>query len=134
MVKKTESAAPSAEYDAEAAADRINFFAFLEGMGRKVTDPLSAEAVELQAQYVKELPQHPMDVLNRIMVNPFCTPGERISAAKALMEYSMRKVPSNIELSGKGGGPIKIDAAQLEALSAEDLEALQTILSKTAKE
>ena len=119
--------------DYEDPNDQLGFYSYIEGLGRKDLDPLSPEALEIQAKYVRELPQHPMDIIRRIMVNPFCSPNERISAAKTLMEYSMRKVPSAVDVSAKVNGPIQIDAAQLEALSAEDLDALQSILSKTGK-
>ncbi len=110
--------------------DNLNFFAYVEGLGRKSFDPLSAEGLEIQARYVHELPQHPMDVLRRIMVNPFCSPNERISAAKIVMEYSMRKVPSNVELTGKNGAAIKLDTSALAKLSIEELSQMEALLAK----
>jgi hypothetical protein len=71
-----------------------------------------------------------MDVLRRIMVNPFCSPNERISAAKTVMEYSMRKVPSNVELTGKNGAPIKLDTSALSKLSLEELAQMEELLAK----
>jgi hypothetical protein len=71
-----------------------------------------------------------MDVLRRIMVNPFCSPNERISAAKTVMEYSMRKVPSNVEFTGKNGAPIKLDTSALSKLSLEELAQMEELLAK----
>jgi hypothetical protein len=110
--------------------DNLTFLSYIEGLGRKSIDPLSAEGLEIQAKYVQDLPQHPMDVLRRIMVNPFCSPNERISAAKTVMEYSMRKVPSNVELTGKNGAPIKLDTSALAKLSLEELAQMEELLAK----
>lgn len=110
--------------------DALTFLSYIEGLGRKSIDPLSAEGLEIQAKYVHDLPQHPMDVLRRIMVNPFCSPNERISAAKTVMEYSMRKVPSNVELTGKNGAAIKLDTSSLAKLSIEELSQMETLLAK----
>jgi hypothetical protein len=110
--------------------DDLTFLSYIEGLGRKTIDPLSAEGLEIQAKYVLSLPQHPMDVLRRIMVNPFCSPNERISAAKTVMEYSMRKVPSNVELTGKNGAPIKLDTSALSKLSLEELAQMEELLAK----
>jgi hypothetical protein len=110
--------------------DDLTFLSYIEGLGRKSIDPLSAEGLEIQAKYVQALPQHPMDVLRRIMINPFCSPNERISAAKTVMEYSMRKVPSNVELTGKNGAPIKLDTSALSKLSLEELAQMEELLAK----
>jgi hypothetical protein len=110
--------------------DDLTFLSYIEGLGRKSIDPLSAEGLEIQAKYVQALPQHPMDVLRRIMTNPFCSPNERISAAKTVMEYSMRKVPSNVELTGKNGAPIKLDTSALSKLSLEELAQMEELLAK----
>ena len=120
--------------DTSDASDTYNFLAYIEGIGRKGVDPLSPEAMKIQAQYVSELPQHPMDILRRLMVNPFCSPNERINAAKTLMSYSMRAIPNNLEVTGKDGGAIKIDSSSLSNLSDTELETLQTLLAKAAPE
>lgn len=113
--------------------DTLNFLAYMEGLGRKDVDPLSKEGMDLQAQYIRSLPQHPLDILRRISTNVFCTPSERISAAKTLLEYSLRKVPSTVDLNTKSEA-IRIDASALSALSTEELDTLQALLAKTNKE
>ena len=109
--------------------DSLNFLAYMEGSGRKHMNPLSQEGLDIQAQYVRDLPQHPMDVLQRLMVNPFCSPNERINAAKTLMQYSMRAVPSNIDVTS-GGQAIKLDASALAKLNPDELATMEGILSK----
>lgn len=117
--------------DTSDGAHSPGFFAFLEGMGYKDMDPLSPEALKLQAEYIKTQSQHPLDILKRLSTNPFCSPNERISACKALMQYTMRAVPSNLELTGKDGGPImKFDAKTFANLTDDELEVLQTLLAK----
>ena len=118
--------------DTSDSTDTANFMAYIEGIGRKGVDPLSPEALKIQAQYVAELPQHPMDILRRLMTNPFCSPNERISAAKTLMTYSMRAIPNNVELTGKDGSAIKIDGKMLSNLTDKELETLQSLLVKAA--
>lgn len=111
--------------------DDLSFLTYVEGLGHKTLDPLSKEALDLQAKYVASLPQHPLDILRRLSTNVFCTPSERINAVKALMAYTMRAVPTNLELTGKDGSALKIDASALSALSTEELDTLQALLAKT---
>ena len=109
--------------------EKRDFLAFLEARGHRNWDPLSKEGLELQAMYVQECSTHPLDVLSRLMMNPYCTPSERINATKVLMEYSMRKVPNNIELSTTTQA-LKVDASALQNLSLTELETLQALLAK----
>ena len=96
------------------------FLQYLEANGADENlDPLSDDAVKYQAAYVKHVGSHPMDVLKSLVANPLVKPSERIQAAKTLMEYSMRKIPSNIEISGPKGGALTI-----ELLSADQLKSL----------
>lgn len=111
--------------------DDLSFLTYVEGLGHKTLDPLSKEALDLQAKYVASLPQHPLDILRRLSTNVFCTPSERINAVKALMAYTMRAVPTNLELTGKDGSALKIDASALSVLSTEELDTLQALLAKT---
>ena len=124
---------PTDPHSDRATVDELNFLSYVEGLGYKQIDPLSKEAVTIQARYLEVFPQHPMDVLRRIMENPFCSPGERISAAKTVMAYTMKAVPTGYELSGKDGAAIKLDTNALSALSTEELDQLQMLLAKTSK-
>jgi hypothetical protein len=107
-----------------------SFLDYVEALGHKALDPTSEIALELQAKYIATRGQHPFDALKSISQNPLCRPADRIGAAKALLEYSHRKVPTNFELSGKGGGAIKLDSNQLANLSNDELDTLYALLNK----
>ena len=106
------------------------FLRFLEAQGGEGIDPLSDEALRIQAEYVKLIGDHPLDTLKSLSANPWVKPSDRISAAKALLEYGARKIPATLELSGKGGGPISLDPAALLKLSAKELDLLEKLLAK----
>lgn len=112
--------------------DNIGYLNYLEVHGAKQVDPLSPEGLRVQAEYLKQLGpnQHPFDVARRISLNPWCSPKDRLAAAKLLMDYTMRKVPAQVEMSTPAGQPIKLDNAQLKNLSNEDLEKLVNLISK----
>lgn len=111
------------------------FLQFLEANGGKGIDPFSPEGVRLQSMYLQELQDdnHPLDVLRKISVNPFASPRDRISASKAILEYTMAKAPSKLEVSGPEGGAIKIDQKKLAALNDSELDTLLTLLNKAEK-
>jgi hypothetical protein len=115
--------------EARSILDKRDFLAFVEAKGYRNWDPLSKEGMELQAMYIQECSVHPLDVLARISTNVYCTPTERISATKTLLEYSMRKVPSTVDVN-QTTSALKIDASALSALSLEELETLQALLAK----
>ncbi len=94
------------------------FLQYLEANGGGDMDPLSDEAVKLQSQYVKHVGSNPFDVLKSLVANPLVKPSERIAAAKTLLEYSARKIPSNIEISGPKGGALVIDLVSAEQLKS----------------
>lgn len=99
-----------------------------QGLG---LDPLSPEALRLQAKFVLEVGTHPMDVLRHVMQNVFTEPGHRISAAKALLEYGARKVPAQFELTGKDGAALtSLPAEALKKLSKPELDAFQQLCAK----
>ena len=108
----------------------ISFLQFLEAQGAgKMVDPLSDDGLKLQAQYVRQLSQHPLDVLRRISQNVFAQPKDRIAAAKALLEYSHRKPTQQLQVSADGLG-LKLDPAALSGLSTKELDQLEKLLTK----
>lgn len=109
------------------------FLSFLEANGGLGVDPLSDEGLRIQAAYVAQVGDHPLDVLKTLSKNPFVKPSDRISAAKALLEYGARKVPAQFELNAKGAA-LTIDASALSGLSAKELEMLEKLLSKAGAE
>lgn len=106
------------------------FLAFVEAQGGLGVDPLSDDGVRLQAAYVKMVGDHPLDVLKTLCKNPFVKPSDRISAARTLLEYGARKVPAQLELSGRGGEPLRLDPSVLGKLSAKELDQLEKLLTK----
>ena len=110
----------------------------LEARGAKSLgiNPTGPEALQTQAEYLHVLGehQHPLDVLRRISLNPFCAPKDRIAASKALLEYTMAKMPSKLEVSGQGGEAIKVDNAALKNLSTQELDQLIALLDKANAE
>lgn len=121
--------APTALADVDFTTDP-KFIAYVEAHGGLGLDPLSDEALRFQAQYIKHVGAHPLDVLKQLSLNVFVKPGDRISAAKALLEYGARKVPAQLELTGKNGEALKLDHAQLTKLSDKELATLEALLSK----
>lgn len=109
----------------------MSYLQFLDGVGQKVEliDPLSDEGLRLQALYVQNFSQHPMDTVRRIMENPFSDPKDRLSAAKILMEYSMRKPTQAVDVNARGTALV-VDASKLSGLSASELETLEKLLEK----
>lgn len=105
------------------------FLAYLEANGCAGLDPLSDEGLRVQANYVKQVGDHPFDVLKTLVKNPFVKPSDRINAAKVLLEYGARKVPAQFELNAKST-QLTVDANMLGKLSAKELDLLEKLLSK----
>lgn len=105
------------------------FIAFIEASGGAGLDPLSDEGLRLQAQYVKLVGDHPLDVLKTLTKNPFVKPSDRIAAAKVLLEYGARKVPAEFKLEGNVGGVV-LPPQFLKNLSAKELDVLEKLLLK----
>lgn len=114
--------------------DNMSFLTHLEGRGAKALrmDPASAEALQVQADYLKALGdnQHPFDVLRRISLNPWCAPKDRIAASKALLEYTAAKMPTKIEQTTTEQKTIEIDNKALKNLSAQELDTMIKLLDK----
>ena len=123
--------APVAVPPSSPSAEDMTLLRWLDARGNGVTqiDPLSDEGLRLQALYVQSFSQHPLDVMRRIMENAFSDPKDRMTAAKAIMEYSLRKPAANMELSAKVN-VLKLDPAQLSALSEKELDQLEALLAK----
>lgn len=129
--KNTMPSGPLPQVDDPPTAGDLSFLQFIEGKGHKVgfIDPLSDEGLRLQALYVQNFSQHPLDVVRRVMENPFSDPKDRLASAKLLLEYSARKPTQSLDLNAKGA-VLNIDPTQLSALNAEELDLLEKLLSK----
>jgi hypothetical protein len=110
----------------------LSYLEYLEANNGKGVDPLSVEGQALQARYLNALREncHPFDVLRKIALNPFSAPKDRIAASKAMLEYGAVKAPSRVEVTGLSGQALKVDAAQLSALTDVELQKLQELLAK----
>ena len=95
------------------------FIDFIEANHPAEFDPLSDDAVKMQAQYIAKVGVHPFEILKTIVANPLVKSSDRINAAKTLLEYGMRKAPSAIEITGAKGAPLQVELA-----NAADLRAL----------
>lgn len=112
--------------------DSESFREFLDQRKIQEYDPLSPEALKLQAEYVaRSLPdKHPLDTLRLIANNPLSMPKDRIAACKALMEYSMPKVPAKMEVLTDGAASTRFSSEQLSVLSSEELDVLIKLVEK----
>lgn len=126
---KDEADEPALEAQLDLSTDR-QFLDYLAANAGGDLDPLSDEGLQLQARYVAEVGDHPLDVLKTLVKNPWVRPSDRISAAKALLEYGARKVPAQFELTGKDGAALRLDASALSKLSDKELDLLEKILAK----
>jgi hypothetical protein len=123
---------PAEEEQMDISVDPL-FLQYMEANAGLDLDPLSDDAIRFQAQYVTKVGTHPMDVLKAIVANPFVKPSERVAAAKILLEYGARKVPSTLELDTSKNLPLKITPEMISALSDDEMETLVGLLRKAKK-
>ncbi len=93
----------------------------------------SALGTQDEVDWVKASGWTPLEFLTHAYRNPFQKMENRISAAKAVLDYTHRKLPARIEVSGEvATAGISLDAAALAKLSGEELSALEKLLEKLA--
>ena len=126
---KTKKSADVVHEDIPSLETEALFLSFVEAQGAKHVDPLSNEALELQAKYISQVGDHPLDVLKTLARNPFVKPSDRINAAKVLLEYGSRKPGTDINLTAPTAS-LNVDMTMFSGLSAKDLKALEELLSK----
>lgn len=126
---KTKKSADVVHEDIPSLETEALFLSFVEAQGAKHVDPLSNEALELQAKYISQVGDHPLDVLKTLARNPFVKPSDRINAAKVLLEYGSRKPGTDINLSAPTAS-LNVDMTMFSGLSAEDLVKLEALLAK----
>jgi hypothetical protein len=83
----------------------------------------------VEARWVVQSGQTPLEFLASVYRTPTFDPRDRINAAKAILEYSHRKVPSKLEVDGKVVNA-KLDIAQLKGLTDDELGTLIQLLEK----
>jgi hypothetical protein len=80
---------------------------------------------------VKSSGATPLEFLTHTYRNGFQRMEHRISAAKAVLDYTHRKLPARVELSGDlGGRNVQLDAVALAKLSDKELEQMMKLLEK----
>lgn len=81
--------------------------------------------------WIKSRGWTPIEFLTHTYRNPWQKMNDRISAAKAVLEYVHRKLPQKLEIEGSMGTKnLSLDASALSKLSTEELDALTTLLEK----
>lgn len=105
---------------------------------RHMADPLgdpNAGPSELTREdvetWIKSRGWTPIEFLTHTYRNGLQRMEHRISAAKAVLEYAHRKLPTKIEVDADvTGRGMTLDASALAKLSDKELEALEKILTK----
>jgi hypothetical protein len=83
--------------------------------------------------WVRSSGKTPLEFLTAVYRHPLVRLPDRISAAKSVMEYTHRKMPSSIEMTGKDGSPLRVSGAMLMGLSDAELETMEALLDKAAR-
>lgn len=108
------------------------------GSGARPMDTLpdQADGLDLtQAATVRWLQltgETPLEFLADTYRNSLNKPNDRISAARALLDYVHRKIPAGIDITAKHLTPT-LDPTLLSSLSKKDLATLESLLEKMKK-
>lgn len=106
------------------------FRKIIEEMRLDASGP-SAITDEDVATWVKASGWTPAEFLAHTYRNPFQKMEHRISAAKAVLEYSHRKLPSKVEVDMKAKSLV-LDSKALSALTDKELALLEKLLEKAS--
>ena len=109
-------------------SDEESFAKLLEEIRIDASGP-SAITEEDIATWVKSSGWTPIEFLTHTYRNGFQKMEHRISAAKAILEYAHRKLPSKLEVDMKSKSLV-LDSNALSALSDKELAMLEKILEK----
>jgi len=85
------------------------------------------------AFWIKSSGWTPVEFLTTVYRGPFQKMEHRISAAKAVLEYAHRKLPTKLEIDGAINGELKLDSAALSKLTDKELDVLLKLLEKAGK-
>jgi hypothetical protein len=83
-----------------------------------------------EAEWIKAQGWTPLEFLVHTYRNPWQEPRDRISAAKAVLEYTHRKLPQRLEIDGNVITTKKLNAESLGKLSDSELEVFIKLLEK----
>jgi len=84
-------------------------------------------------RWIQNTGQTPIELLAEMYRDSEQKPGDRIQAAKAMLDFVHRKVPVKTEIETKDLTEPKLDAKLLKGLSAKDLALLEQLLTKVGK-
>ena len=84
------------------------------------------------ADWVRSSGKTPLEFLSAVYRHPLIKMTERINAAKAVLDYSHRKMPTELELSG-GANAIKLSADMVSGLTDAELDTLEALMTKACK-
>lgn len=108
-----------------------------EVMGLNVTDkslPPQADGLDATTaatvRWMQMTGETPIEVLTRTMRDDEAKMGDRLSAARILMDFVHRRVPTKVEQKIEDVTAPKIDQKLLKGLSAKELTLLETLLKK----
>lgn len=92
---------------------------------------------EADAEWVRSSGWTPLEFLTRTYRNPHVRIGERISAAKAVLDYAHRKLPQALQLTGQDGAPLNLTVGQfsltperIASLTDEEIDTFRAVLEK----
>lgn len=101
---------------------------FTEGLA--ANSPSEITDKETEELWVKSRGWTPLEFLTHTYRNPWHELKDRISAARAVLDYVHRKLPQRIEVEGSVMETRKLDASSLGKLSDEELEVFTKLLEK----
>lgn len=96
--------------------------------------PLLPDDIDPDAAWIRATGWTPLEFLTHTYRNPWQKPSDRISAAKAILDYAHRRLPQELKLSGTPGAPlvsgVALTPAALASLTDSELETLTKLLDK----
>ena len=125
--KAKAKAEPDAAQHANALDEELLLSAGMVGGPSEL--PALADDLDPEAAWVRAKGWTPLEFLVHCYRNPWVRHSDRITAAKAVLEYVHRPKTKRLEVSGPGGGPAAVvDASALSALGDDELERLWRLL------
>ena len=83
-------------------------------------------------RWIQSTGQTPIEFLADTYRNEELKPNDRIAAARAMLDYVHKKVPTKQEIETNTGAP-KIDPAMLRGLTPAELDVLEALVKKMSK-
>ncbi len=125
--KKTAELAPTIQRERKMLASAL---------GLSGSDSLPDQSVDLQdtqaatIKWIQQTGETPLEFLAATYRDDAVKVGERIAAARALLDYVHRKLPTKQEIETEDKTAPKLSLAALKGLNAKDLDLLESLLEK----